>query len=133
MLIGKLALESGFSRDTIRYYEQRGLLQAEASVRQKNGYTNYHPEALEQLIQIKRLKELGFTLGEIRELFGSLGNVQQPCADLPKTLDIKIAQLEAKLASIQRSRDRLLSVRGACGGECHSEVGLPECFKPPCR
>jgi DNA-binding transcriptional MerR regulator len=132
MLIGKLALESGFSRDTIRYYERMGLLQDSASCKLQNGYTDYQPGVLEQLIHIKQLKELGFTLNEIKSLLETVSTEPQPCGDLPQKLDKKIAQLDEKMLLITLYRDKLLAVRKACNGECASEAGLPECFGSQC-
>lgn len=132
MLIGKLALESGFSRDTIRYYEKLGLIQVSASSRLQNGYTDYQPRVLEQLIHIRQLKALGFTLTEIRSLLEAVCTEEQPCTDLPQKLDKKIAQLDAKMGLIKLYRDKLLAVRKACHGDCPSDAGLPECFGSRC-
>lgn len=55
MLIGELSNLSGFSRDTIRYYEKLALLVIEKR-NVRNDYKNYGPEALDRLLQIQRLK-----------------------------------------------------------------------------
>ena len=62
MRIGELAQASAVSRDTLRFYEQRGLIAAQRSA---NGYRDY-PADMVQLVQyIKTAQRLGFTLGEI--------------------------------------------------------------------
>ena len=67
MMIGELSKKSETGIETIRYYEREGLI-APAS-RKPSGYRNYDPsDALSRLRFIKRAKELGFSLKEIREL-----------------------------------------------------------------
>lgn len=69
MLIGELSKRSGFSRDTIRYYEKIGLIVLpKPSRRNNNNYKDYPEEALLTLKAIRKYKDLGFTLEEIREL-----------------------------------------------------------------
>ncbi|HEY9178592.1 MAG TPA: MerR family transcriptional regulator, partial [Flavipsychrobacter sp.] len=69
MLIGQLSKRSGFSRDTIRYYEKIGLIVLPKQPRQNsNNYKDYPEEVLLVLKTIRKYKELGFTLEEIREL-----------------------------------------------------------------
>ena len=67
MLIGELSKRSGFSRDTIRYYEKIGLIEVPKARREHN-YKDYPEEILQQLLVIKKYKSLGFTLEQIREL-----------------------------------------------------------------
>jgi DNA-binding transcriptional MerR regulator len=62
MRIGTLAQATGLSRDTLRFYERQGLLQAR---RQANGYRDYPPEAVEWLGYIRTAQRLGFSLQEI--------------------------------------------------------------------
>lgn len=69
MLIGQLSKRSGFSRDTIRYYEKIGLIVLPKQPRRNsNNYKDYPEEVLLVLKTIRKYKELGFTLEEIREL-----------------------------------------------------------------
>ena len=128
MLIGKLASESGFSRDTIRYYEKLGLISADATTRHENNYKNYPPRALENLAQISHLKTLGFTLSEIAGLLESFESSPAPCADLPEKLNDKIALFDKKIALLKVYRQKLKVVEKACGGVCDSGEILPDCF-----
>jgi MerR family copper efflux transcriptional regulator len=68
MLIGELAKASGFSKDTIRFYEKIGLIELPKHARLSNNYKDYPNEALQTLKCIHNLKNLGFTLEEIREI-----------------------------------------------------------------
>jgi MerR family copper efflux transcriptional regulator len=100
MHIGAMAEATGLSRDTLRYYEKRGLLQ---SRRASNGYRDYPPEAAGWLRYIRLAQSLGFTLAEIE-------------ADLPLLAQRSgprlRAALERKLADIDRRMTGLGELRG---------------------
>ena len=63
MNIKEVERRSGLPRSGIRYYESEGLL---SPVRLENGYRDYSQADLDTLLKIKRLRELGLTLAEIR-------------------------------------------------------------------
>lgn len=128
MLIGKLASESGFSRDTIRYYEKRGLIRANELDRHENSYKNYSAKVLERLSQISQLKSLGFTLVEVADLLDSFESSDLLCADLPAKLQDKISLFDKKIALLEQYRRQLKAVEQACNGACGNELGLPDCF-----
>lgn len=128
MLIGKLALESGFSRDTIRYYEKLGLILSDEFSRHQNNYKNYSPQILESLAQISQLKTLGFTLAEIADLLKSFERSSLPCTDLPTKLHDKIALFDKKIGLLEQYRHKLKLVEQACDGTCDERLGLPGCF-----
>ncbi len=65
MTIGDLERCTGMTRANIRYYEQEGLL---SPVRRENGYRDYSQEDLDTLLRIKLLRQLDFSLEEIRKL-----------------------------------------------------------------
>ena len=65
MTIGDLEQQAGMTRANIRYYEQEGLL---FPSRRENGYRDYSQEDLATLLRIKLLRQLDFSLEEIRQL-----------------------------------------------------------------
>ena len=69
MLIGELSNKSGFTRDTIRFYEKTGLIQLKEDCRRDNSYKEYSDEILRRLLAIKKIKDFGFTLEETRNIF----------------------------------------------------------------
>lgn len=103
MQIGELAEATGLSRDTLRYYEKRGLLQAR---RGSNGYRDYPAEAADWLRYIRMAQALGFTLQEIE---ADLPLLAASDADSAAALR---AVLQAKLAEIDRRIDGLQTLRG---------------------
>lgn len=101
MRIGDIAQATGISRDTLRFYEKRGLLQARRS---SNGYRDYPPEAVQWLTYIRTAQSLGFTLAEIEADLPLL-------ADPGASPDALRAALQAKLAEIDRRLDGLAALR----------------------
>ncbi len=68
MLIQEVAQRTGFSKDTIRYYEKIGLIRTSRKQRRDNNYKEYSEEIIERLFIVKRAKNLGFSLKEIKDL-----------------------------------------------------------------
>lgn len=100
MLIGQLSRITGFSRDTIRYYEKIGLIVLPKRSRMDNSYKDY-PEGLVYVLNaIRKYKELGFTLEEIRELL-VLQSIQ--VLDISKLLQV----VERKITGINAEIDKL--------------------------
>lgn len=69
MQIGELSKKSGFSRDTIRFYEKIGLIKLEDGDRDRYQFKDYSEGVLRRLEAIRKMKEYGFTLQETRGLF----------------------------------------------------------------
>ena len=117
--IGALAREAAVSVETVRYYERRGLLE---QPERGDGYRLYSRGDVERLAFIRRAKDLGFTLSEIRELLDAAA-----CNSASAILDAaraKLARLDdeaARLATRQRRLQSLVRVCEDGGGEC---VGL---------
>jgi len=68
MLINELSKKTGFSRDTIRFYEQEGIIDLNHFKRLNNRYKNYSEAAVNRLKVVSNLKDFGFSLKEIVEL-----------------------------------------------------------------
>lgn len=69
MHIGELSKRSGFSRDTIRFYEKIGLIKLEDDARDKYQFKDYSEGVLRRMLAIRKMKDYGFTLQETRGLF----------------------------------------------------------------
>ena len=122
--IAEACEQTGLSRRTVRYYEELGLL---PGVRRTNGGRRvYGPDEVERLRFIQRLKTLGLTLAEIKELNavyaigGSTGAMLSRLDELMaghlSDLDARIAELETRRSEIRRYRDRV-AARIAAAGE----------------
>lgn len=129
MLIGKLALKSGFSKDTIRYYEKIGFIQASGYVRQANNYKSYSDQTLERLLQIQKLKCAGFTLAEITDMLDSFDGSSNPCTGLPRNLAEKISTINAKIKLLESYKLSIQKIANACDSQCALDNGLPSCIR----
>jgi DNA-binding transcriptional MerR regulator len=104
MQIGEIAEATGLSRDTLRFYEKRGLLRARRSA---NGYRDYPHEAVDLLRYIRLAQTLGFTLSEIE---ADLPLLAEPGATA--TAPQLRSALERKLADIDQRINGLHLLRG---------------------
>jgi DNA-binding transcriptional MerR regulator len=75
MRIGELAAAAGISRDTLRFYEQQGLIRAR---RLENGYRDYPDEVLMLVNYIREAQQLGFTLAEIGRKLPEVWDAAEP-------------------------------------------------------
>ena len=91
MKIGEVAKQSEVGIETIRYYEREGLL-AEPK-RRPSGYRQYDQSVVARLKFIRRAKELGFTLAEIRELLGLWFDSNTRCEHVRQRAEQKITDI----------------------------------------
>ncbi|HAT31127.1 MAG TPA: MerR family transcriptional regulator [Janthinobacterium sp.] len=104
MHIGEMAAATGLSRDTLRYYEKRGLLRAG---RGGNGYRDYPPEAVDSLRYIRLAQSLGFTLAEIEADLPLLAAPDEAAPQLRAALQRKLADLDLRIAGLTGLRGEL--------------------------
>ena len=103
MRISELARLAGMRSATLRYYESRGLLSRPS--RTEAGYRSYTPESAAQLRLIRWAKGLGFTLREIREMSGAIGQHAAGRGDRVRSqVRAKIAEVDAKLQQLSLIR-----------------------------
>lgn len=118
MQIGEIAKQSGFSKDTLRYYEKIGLILLSKQQRGDNNYRIYDGRILQELSLIKRLKSVGFTLNEIKDLkrMGTLDMIS--CGTVGPLVKEKLTKIEAQLVELQEQKRKLLLLMQACTGDC---------------
>lgn len=97
VLIGELSSLTGLSKDSLRYYEDLGLILP--SERTESNYRLYEmPNTLQKILFIKKAQTLGFSLAEIKDI---LQAGSPPCCEQVKfLLKEKIAQIENKIAQL---------------------------------
>jgi MerR family copper efflux transcriptional regulator len=117
--IGAVAKRAGVAIDTIRYYEREGLLPEPA--RRPSGYRSYGEGTVAQLRFIRRAKTLGFTLEEIRELLALSADRQRGVKAVKQRAQRRLAEIEARIAELERVRAGLAELIAACPGH-----GAPE-------
>ena len=114
LTIGRLAREVGINLETVRYYERRGLLPKPP--RTASGYRLFPAEAARRLRFIRRAQELGFSLGEIRDLLSLRATSTAKSADVKRRTEEKIADIDSKIRSLEAIRKTLSSLSNACSG-----------------
>ncbi|MBI2297131.1 MAG: heavy metal-responsive transcriptional regulator [Betaproteobacteria bacterium] len=114
LTIGKVARSAGMAIDTVRYYEREGLLEKPA--RTAAGYRHYRPEVVARLRFIRQAKELGFSLKEIKELLSLRVAPGKSCADVKARAETKIADVEQRIAQLDRMKRALTKLATACSG-----------------
>ena len=112
MTIGKVARKAGVGDETIRFYEREGLIADPP--RRQSGYRQYPPETVSRIRSIRRAKDLGFTLKEIKELLSLRDSPSPSCENVRKRAESKIKEIEEKLRSLETMKQELLKLTTAC-------------------
>lgn len=119
--IGELAAQTGCPPETIRYYEQRGLL--DTPMRSSGNYRQYNTSHVDRLTFIRRCRRLDISLDEVQSLLALKDDPEQPCCGVNDLLDLHIGQIQRKIAELQAMQDELVRVRS----RCQSNLLVKEC------
>ncbi|MBW4471092.1 MAG: MerR family DNA-binding protein [Stenomitos rutilans HA7619-LM2] len=111
MLIGELAKKTGLSKDTVRFYEKLGLIEATTRQAGTRAYLEFSPEMLERLVLITQGKSLGFTLNEIKHLIETWGTVSMPMTEKLNVIDRKLDEITAKMQQLEEIKSYLTAKR----------------------
>ena len=117
MTIGRLAREADVNVETVRYYENRGLLIRPA--KPARGYRRYSESHLERLKFIRRAKDIGFSLQEIEEL-ASLEQEPDSCRKACEMALRHLHSVQLKIEKLKALEKHLSELVEGCGqgGEC---------------
>lgn len=114
LTIGEAARDSGVKINTIRFYEERGLLPPPP--RTDGNRRLYDAGALARLRFIRHARELGFPLPEIAELLTLQGHPDSPCDQADAIARRQLSAVERRIAHLQALRDELQRMTTACEG-----------------
>ncbi len=109
------AKRGGVGVETIRYYERHGLMPR--APRTHSGYRIFTEDAVTRLRFIKHAQELGFALKEIKELLNLRIRPRSSCADVRRSAEAKIAEVEEKIRHLEAMRDALRQLARGCSGQ----------------
>ncbi len=112
---GQLAKKAGVNPETIRYYEKMGLLPKPP--RTESGYRLFSEEDIKRIKFIKRAKELGFTLKEIKELLELRFETQGDCKEVRKLAEEKLKDVEKKIQDLEKIKKILQDLVNQCPNE----------------
>lgn len=118
IFIGHLSEQAGVPTQTIRYYEQLGLL--DPPDRTDSGYRVYAAEHLERLQFIKRAKSFGLSLEEIKQLIDMGSGGLAPCCHLKGLVERHIDDLNRRIAELAFVRDELVRRYEGMDGEART-------------
>jgi DNA-binding transcriptional MerR regulator len=124
---GALATAAGVGRETLRYYERRGLLAPPD--RTLGGHRVYPPESVTVVRVIKAAQRLGFTLDEVADLI-DVGGHRHTSTDLSSRAAAKFAEIEARIADLEIIRDTLRAALDAGCRDLATCAEAPDCPLP---
>jgi Cu(I)-responsive transcriptional regulator len=113
--IHEAAAQSGASAKMIRNYEAIGLI--EPPIRADNNYRYYTPRMIHELSFIRRARELGFSVQDIRSLLALWRDRSRPSADVKAIALAHVATLDAKAEALRTMSATLRHLAGACHGD----------------
>lgn len=109
-----LAKEAGVGVETLRFYEQKGLLGEPA--RNASGYRIYEVADLERLKFIRRSQELGFSLQDIAQLLELTGNIRTPRKKVREFAAARLELIRGKIRDLQAMERALGKLVADCDG-----------------
>jgi MerR family mercuric resistance operon transcriptional regulator len=114
MRIGAIARQGGITVEAVRFYEKQGLI--DEPPRDESGYRNYPAETVRRVLFIKKSKELGFSLQEIKELHHLKYEPGSTCNDVKQKAARKVANIENRIENLTKIKEALNALIAACSG-----------------
>lgn len=115
LTIGRLAEAAGVHLETVRYYERIKLMPPPA--RTTSGHRAYEEGDIRRLAFIRRARELGFGVGQIRALLAHSEPSDASCAEVREIARIHLGEVQAKLADLARLERILAATVARCSGD----------------
>lgn len=112
--IGDLARATGARVETIRWYEKQGLLSPPA--RTSGNYRIYGEAALARLSFIRRARDLGFSLGQVRAFLDLSEKQDSDCASVDVLAAAHLVDIDRKIDDLMTLRRELSSLLASCQG-----------------
>jgi Cu(I)-responsive transcriptional regulator len=128
LTIGKLAGATGTKAETIRYYEQIGLLSAPA--RSASNYRTYDAAHLRRLSFIRRARDLGFSIDQVRELMGLADRRDQSCMAVDVIANQHRDAITRKIADLTALASELDALIDSCSRNTVADCRIIEALAP---
>ncbi|WP_099828045.1 MerR family transcriptional regulator [Oceaniglobus indicus] len=125
--IGTLGRRTGTKVQTIRYYEQIGLMPEPG--RTDGGQRRYEDVALDRLAFIRHARELGFSLGAIRELLELSDSPERSCAQVDAVAQKQLSDVEARIARLEALRGELQRMIRECNADRVADCRILEVLR----
>lgn len=114
LTIGDLAAAADTKAETIRYYERIGLLREPE--RTASRYRRYEEADVQRLRFVRRARDLGFSLEEVRALVALTGDPGADCTAVDEAARLHLADVEARIAQLATLRSELRRIISRCRG-----------------
>jgi MerR family mercuric resistance operon transcriptional regulator len=112
---GRLAQRSGINAETIRYYEKVSLLRVPD--RSEGGHRLYRDSDFQRLCFIRRCREMGFSLEEIRGLLSLVDGEQVSCDQVKRLADDHLLEIRSKISDLRKMERTLRNLSANCSGD----------------
>ena len=120
LTIGQLAQRTGANIETIRYYERIGLLPV---ANRKGRYRSYDATDVARLGFVRRSRELGFSIREVRTLLDLAAGGHESCAEVRDLASVHLHDVRSRIADLRRMERALATTVRAC--DAGDDAGCP--------
>lgn len=127
--IGDLSAWTGVNIETVRYYEKIGLLPAPG--RTEGRHRLYEPAHVARLTFVRRSRELGFSLDEVRSLLKLVDGGHYACSDVQTVTLERLEDVRKKIADLKRLEQTLSDVASRCQGGSVPDCPIVEALYTP--
>jgi MerR family mercuric resistance operon transcriptional regulator len=128
-MIGRLSRHTGVKVETIRYYERVGLLPIPARTQGK--HRAYNESHLRRLAFIRRGRDLGFSLDDIRALLEIAERDNPNCATVKRIALRHLGDVQGKIVSLKKLERALKGMTDACAPEAQTSCPIIEALSAP--
>jgi len=128
LTIGGLAEATATKVETVRYYERTGLLPTPA--RTSHNYRVYSPQHLKRLSFIRRPRDLGFSIEQVRTLLDLADDRNRSCAAVDAIAREHLIEVERKITDLIALRRELDGLIGQCQRGTIAECRIVEALSP---
>tara|TARA_R110002096_G_scaffold282544_6_gene476527 strand:+ start:177 stop:596 length:420 start_codon:yes stop_codon:yes gene_type:complete len=121
--IGDLATAADCKVETVRYYEKANLMPVPS--RTNGGHRFYVIEHLKRLVFIRRSRDLGFSIEQIKELLKLIDEPNHTCGEVKALTMVQTREVQKKIKDLKRLQKALNTILTSCKGGNYSVENCP--------
>ncbi|KPQ21362.1 MerR family transcriptional regulator [Halomonas sp. HL-93] len=122
--IGELASRTHCKPETVRYYEQIGLLPD--ALRNEGNQRRYSETTVQRLMFIRHARDFGFSVDAVRELLDMADHPTRPCHQVDSLARRHLAEVESRIQRLTALRDELQRTVAQCDGDSVAQCRIIE-------
>lgn len=128
LTIGRLASATGTNVETIRFYEKSGILPSPS--RTDGNYRSYDPSHLNRLSFIRRARDLGFSLDQVKALLALSDDRSRSCSAVDDIAKLHREEVERKIRDLQALKAELDRIIDTCKCGTVADCRIIETLSP---